>query len=417
MVRERNITVVCEMDRRVGVDGVGVPSGGTTGHVLTKKSDEDYDTAWAKPFAAPSRPLVVNEILHGVLPYRPKGHVCYIARDIDYIQIAGIIPHRGNIKADGTPKTFTEKDRDFTTPVFDKEYIESLRYELHTIVAGNGEVERSLEGEIVITIKPHSKPNFRLRINSRIPETPHAFRVGDHVYGNDDTIPADVLKAANWEVRIDPSEVDSMHIKIFTAGSADAYAGCYMRVNDNHKYEVIGRGKDVSIPYIGRINSRSPRGAFPGESIYAQIVSPHRFRAGTIVDEFPGNRKNLVESLGYADAWKEGYRLFVRLYSTKGFRYTLYDGIEIYSRDILKKWKRHIPVSRVTRKPPYENGFRISSIHLCLARPRARKGWGDDLYYSVDMSYPQLYFKLKPVIFQRFNGPAFTKHKGWKALL
>ena len=29
-----------------GKDGVGVPSGGVTGQVLAKKSDDDYDTEW-----------------------------------------------------------------------------------------------------------------------------------------------------------------------------------------------------------------------------------------------------------------------------------------------------------------------------------------------------------------------------------
>lgn len=32
-----------------GEDGVGVPSGGTTGQVLTKKSNTDNDTQWSDP--------------------------------------------------------------------------------------------------------------------------------------------------------------------------------------------------------------------------------------------------------------------------------------------------------------------------------------------------------------------------------
>lgn len=363
------------------------------------------------------RPLVVNEILHDVLPFRPKGHVCYIARDISKVQIAGIIPNRSNIKEGGIPKTFTEKDRDFTTPVFNKRYVESLRYELHTTVGGDGEVRRELEGEIVIKLQPLHLANFSLSINNSLRGRPVEFRVGDHVYLDNEVIPPAILEAAGWEVRFAPNEAGSMHIKIFAVGIKGVSARQYMRVNDNHEYEVIGWGKAVSIPYVGRINSRSPRGTFPGESIYAQIVSPHCFRAGTIVPEFPGDRKKLVEKLGYADAWEEGYRLFVRLYSTRGFRYTLYDGIEIYSRDIMKKWKRHIPVSRVTRKPPYENGFRISSIHLCLAKPRKHKDGVSGPYYSMDMSYPRFYFKLKPVIYSYFYNGRFIKDKAWKALL
>lgn len=37
------------LDGRDGIDGkngVGVPSGGTAGQVLAKKSDDDYDTEW-----------------------------------------------------------------------------------------------------------------------------------------------------------------------------------------------------------------------------------------------------------------------------------------------------------------------------------------------------------------------------------
>lgn len=33
-------------DGKDGKDGVGVPSGGTAGQVLAKKSDDDYDTEW-----------------------------------------------------------------------------------------------------------------------------------------------------------------------------------------------------------------------------------------------------------------------------------------------------------------------------------------------------------------------------------
>lgn len=33
-------------DGRDGKNGVGVPSGGTAGQVLAKKSDDDYDTEW-----------------------------------------------------------------------------------------------------------------------------------------------------------------------------------------------------------------------------------------------------------------------------------------------------------------------------------------------------------------------------------
>lgn len=34
---------------RVGPPGPGVPSGGTTGQVLAKKSDDDFDTEWVTP--------------------------------------------------------------------------------------------------------------------------------------------------------------------------------------------------------------------------------------------------------------------------------------------------------------------------------------------------------------------------------
>lgn len=34
------------IDGKDGKDGVGVPSGGTAGQVLAKKSDDDYDTEW-----------------------------------------------------------------------------------------------------------------------------------------------------------------------------------------------------------------------------------------------------------------------------------------------------------------------------------------------------------------------------------
>ncbi|MBQ8603911.1 MAG: hypothetical protein IJ410_03585 [Oscillospiraceae bacterium] len=33
-------------DGKNGKDGVGVPTGGTAGQVLVKKSDDDYDTEW-----------------------------------------------------------------------------------------------------------------------------------------------------------------------------------------------------------------------------------------------------------------------------------------------------------------------------------------------------------------------------------
>lgn len=36
-------------DGQDGQDGVGVPAGGTTGQVLVKRSNADYDTQWVDP--------------------------------------------------------------------------------------------------------------------------------------------------------------------------------------------------------------------------------------------------------------------------------------------------------------------------------------------------------------------------------
>lgn len=45
-----------------GQDGVGVPSGGTTGQVLKKKSGNDYDTVWANESGSGSEcPLFYGE--------------------------------------------------------------------------------------------------------------------------------------------------------------------------------------------------------------------------------------------------------------------------------------------------------------------------------------------------------------------
>lgn len=425
-LHDNDLCFVLEMGPHVSRDGVGVPAGGTTGQVLTKITDVDFDTRWSGPvpgrkevqrMARTTPQPVVREIMHEALLFRPKGHVFYVAPDVEWAQVAGLIPNRAQIKYE-QPKEIIDTDHTFAVPVFDRRYVESLNYQLrwenthvqdeHGLV---GTIRLKLDtaaidGDVFLTVRGYTEITARIGEDGAL--IPHAWNTPIR-------LPYAELVRNEGLVLVELVHGDTLHVRILLmAGGVETYADRYVRVGEDMRFEPLGTPATMRPPYVGRINARSLKTcAFPGESLYGQIVSPSRFVAGRLFsgDESP---EEMLRRLGYLEAFENGYRLFVRMTRKRGARY-IFCPEPLSRRFGMPGSQEDYRTFRRALKKRSCYGFRIAFIDCCIAKVRSFND-EPDRSDSMDMNFPRFYFSLRAVRYNFHASDGFADRWGWQAV-